>query len=276
MKPFLSFVIPTLNEERYLPHLLDSLVKQKQKDFEVVIVDGNSTDKTKEIAESYNKSLNIKFIQVEKGALSPQKNIGGEAASGEYLVFLDADMLVFPLFTKIAKKQITNKKGLLFLPYVIPLEKKDYPEVSMVFPMVNQLIALSQNFNKPFGSGPAMVFEKMFFKRIGGFDDIFGEDHQIIRKAYLYGVRAKFIPSLKVKFSLRRMKKDGRIKLFRHFIMAHAYLLFHDKLNKGFTYEMGGHLYQKPGGVKVTEALLNPNLMIKKIRSFFRTLTLED
>jgi len=45
-KPFFSIIIPALNEEKYLPHLLDDLTKQTFRDFEVILVDGNSSDAT--------------------------------------------------------------------------------------------------------------------------------------------------------------------------------------------------------------------------------------
>jgi len=46
MKPFFSIVIPTLNEEKCLPRLLDDLTQQKEKDFEVIVIDGRSDDQT--------------------------------------------------------------------------------------------------------------------------------------------------------------------------------------------------------------------------------------
>ena len=45
-KPFFSIIIPTLNEEKYLPHLLADLAKQTFQDFEVIVIDGQSTDQT--------------------------------------------------------------------------------------------------------------------------------------------------------------------------------------------------------------------------------------
>ena len=55
--PKISVVIPTLNEEKYLPFCLESLTKQTFKEFEIIIADGNSTDKTQEIAHKYTKKV---------------------------------------------------------------------------------------------------------------------------------------------------------------------------------------------------------------------------
>ncbi len=246
MSVFLSIIIPTLNEQRYIPILLESLTKQKEKNFETIIVDGFSQDKTIEEILKYKNKIPLKYFQI-KPNLSYQKNYGAKKSQGAYLCFVDADMKVSPSFTKIAKEFITKHKGLIFLPYVLPLEKKEFPELTFIFPILNELVKISQNFNKPFSSGPAMIFEKNFFRLIGGFDNLFGEDHFIIRKSYHWGVKAKILPpTAKVHFSLRRMKKEGRLKLITHFIGAHFYLLLKDKLNqKLFKYDMGGQVYNQ-------------------------------
>lgn len=273
--PYFSIIIPTLNEEKYLPKLLDSLEKQNEKDFEIIIVDGFSHDKTKEVVLKYKERLSIKFFQI-KPNLSQQKNYGAKIARGRYLFFIDADMKIKASFLKTTKKTIEKKKGLVFLPYVLPLEVKEYPELAGLFPLLNRLVEFSQNFNKPFSSGPAMIFERNFFYLIGGFSNVFGEDHDIVRKAYYWGVRAKVFPhNLTVKFSLRRMKKEGRLKLAFHFISAHIYLIFKEKLDqKFFKYEMGGQFYLQNKKRNFNRFFLLKNLMsiVKKV-SYSRTRT---
>ncbi len=263
-KPFFSIIIPTLNEEKYLPRLINNLENQINKNFETIIVDGKSTDATKKITFKHKKFFNFKFIEIEPN-LSNQKNLGGKIALGKYLIFIDADMLVSKYFTNIAEEQIKKKKGLVFLPYVIPQEKKEFSEINFIFPIINTLVELSQTISKPFSSGPSMIWEKNTFNFIGGFDNIFGEDHHIIRKAYHWGIRAKCLSSLKVNFSLRRMKKQGRLDLIYHFIRSHIYLLFNDKLKeKLFKYEMGGHLYEA-GKLKKKNKNIFDQLNSKKI-----------
>lgn len=272
--PFFTIIIPTLNEEKLLPRLLSDLRKQKVKNFEVIIVDGCSQDKTKDITTDFKKYLSLKFIEAKKPNVSNQKNIGAEAASGRYLIFLDADMHISTAFTASAERQIKRKRGLIFIPYVYPNEKKEYPDVSAIFLVLNKLVELSQNLNKPFSGGPSIIFEKNTFRMIDGFDNIFGEDHYIVRKAYKWGIKTKILPSLKVQFSLRRMKREGRLKLFYHFAAAHISLLFKDQLNqKIFKYKMGGHLdkdIHKPGNQDQLEKLLG------RVNGFFRVFLQEE
>ena len=66
MKRNFSVIIPTLNEERYLQKLLQDLTKQQDKNFEVVIVDGNSEDNTQGVAQDFEDKLVIKVIFSKK------------------------------------------------------------------------------------------------------------------------------------------------------------------------------------------------------------------
>jgi len=62
MKPYFSIIIPTLNEERYLPKLLEDLLNQTEKNFEVIVVDGKSTDKTIDVCKHFMKNIPSKII----------------------------------------------------------------------------------------------------------------------------------------------------------------------------------------------------------------------
>ena len=276
MKPFFSIIIPTLNEENYISRILTDISNQSKRNYEVIVVDGRSKDKTKQIIRSFENKINLRLLEIDKPNLSRQKNIGGKEATGEYLVFFDADMSIRSSFISIAERLIKKNKGLIFLPYVYPEEKKEFSEINFVFPIINISVELSQTINKPFSSGPSMIWEKNTFNFIGGFDDLFGEDHHIIRKAHHWGIRAKCLPSLKVNFSLRRMKKQGRLDLIYHFIRSHIYLLFNDKLKERlFKYEMGGHLYEAGILKKKNKNILdqlNSKKIIKQIKKSLQSL----
>ena len=87
MKPFFSVIIPTLNEEKYLPNLLDDLTKQKEENFEIIIVDGKSEDRTIDVAMKYKNKYLIKTVVSQKRNLCYQRNFGAKNSVGEYLVF---------------------------------------------------------------------------------------------------------------------------------------------------------------------------------------------
>lgn len=244
-KPYFSIIIPTLNEEKFLPRLLASLKKQKEKDFEIIVVDGKSIDKTKDIVNQFQKYLPINLFQVNKKNVSFQRNFGAKKARGDYLIFLDADCEVFPTFIKTLKKNIMKKKGLFFIPYLLP--ERGYKKYLAIFNFINLIIELTQSLNKPFSAGGFMIIEKHFFKLLGGFDEqlFISEDHDLVYQASQWGVKAKPLSKVKIRVSLRRLKKEGGLKLFYKFSIASTKYLFGEKIkNKIFDYEMGGQIYQ--------------------------------
>lgn len=87
-----SVIIPAYNSEQFIAETLDSLVNQTLKDIEVVIVNDGSTDGTQSIIDEYCSKYDIfKSYIKENGGVSRARNYGLERATGEYVVFLDAD-----------------------------------------------------------------------------------------------------------------------------------------------------------------------------------------
>src|SRR3954453_3649613 len=96
--PRVSVVVPIYNVEDYLEECLDSLAAQTFEDLEVVMVDDSSTDGSAAIAESF-AARDPRFRVVRRaanGGLSAARNTGIDAATGEFLAFVDSDDLVAP------------------------------------------------------------------------------------------------------------------------------------------------------------------------------------
>ncbi len=85
-----SIIIRTLNEQKWLGAVLKSLSEQNEKDFEVVVVDSGSHDKTLDLVSEWRGKLNLRLIQIKPADFTYPRscNIGAEKASGEYLVYL--------------------------------------------------------------------------------------------------------------------------------------------------------------------------------------------
>lgn len=84
----LSVIIPAKNEERNLPEMLESFKKQKyKKKFEIIVVDGKSTDRTREIAKDYG----CRVVVQKRLGISNARNLGWKKAKGSVLIFLEAD-----------------------------------------------------------------------------------------------------------------------------------------------------------------------------------------
>ena len=101
----ISIIIPAWNEEECLPKLLDCIKKQSYKDYEVIVADADSKDKTVAIAKKYGCKI------VKSGSLPGiGRNNGAKIAKGDILVFFDADVLLDNDFLKNSIKEFENKK----------------------------------------------------------------------------------------------------------------------------------------------------------------------
>lgn len=94
MNPLISVVIPTYQHAASLPKCLDSIFAQTYQPLEVIVVDDGSTDDTQMVLSRYTGKI-ISIKQENSGA-NPARNRGLEAASGDYVIFCDADVVMSP------------------------------------------------------------------------------------------------------------------------------------------------------------------------------------
>jgi glycosyltransferase involved in cell wall biosynthesis len=110
-KSEISIIIPAYNEEKYIGACLQSLVWQKTKyNFEVVLVDNNSTDNTKKIALSFKDKLNIRIITEKHQGRGIARWRGFEEAVGDFLFSSDADTVFPPNWIEGFMRYFKNKK----------------------------------------------------------------------------------------------------------------------------------------------------------------------
>jgi glycosyltransferase involved in cell wall biosynthesis len=122
-KPFFSVIIPALNEEKYLPLLLADLTKQTISDFEVIVIDGVSKDKTVEKAKLFkNKLPSLTILTSSVRNVSVQRNMGAQKALGKYLLFNDADNRLPEYFLEGIKYQLHVKPLDLFTGWFTRLD----------------------------------------------------------------------------------------------------------------------------------------------------------
>lgn len=197
----LSIVIPVLNEERYLPQLLEDVSMQTLQPFEVIVVDGKSEDRTVEVAKEFSF---VKVIPSDRG-VSHQRNVGGSAASGDVICFLDADTRLDPEFLERIQNSFTKRKLDVACPLFLPYKSSFI--VNFIFWFLNIIFILFQKM-LPSGAGPCIVIKKNIFEASGKFDEhIKFEDMEFIRRVgrkYSYGIIME-----KIYVSDRRFKKNG-------------------------------------------------------------------
>lgn len=90
--PLVSIIVPAYNVQKYLSHCLDSLIQQTYSNFEIIIVNDGSTDKTLEVAQQYSiRDSRLVIINKPNSGVSDSRNIALRQALGEYILFVDAD-----------------------------------------------------------------------------------------------------------------------------------------------------------------------------------------
>lgn len=88
----ISVIVPIYNTEKYLKKCLDSIRNQTFTDFEVILVDDGSTDKSSEICKEFtDNDKRFKYYYKENGGSSSARNLGLRQATGEYIAFIDSD-----------------------------------------------------------------------------------------------------------------------------------------------------------------------------------------
>lgn len=90
MKPLISIIVPVYNCEKYIKRLIDSVLKQNYKNFELILLNDGSTDNTASILSEL-KNDRIKVINKQNTGVSDTRNIGMDLAKGDFICFLDAD-----------------------------------------------------------------------------------------------------------------------------------------------------------------------------------------
>ena len=87
-----SIIVPIYKVEKYLPQCIESVQDQSYDDYELILVDDGSPDQCPEICDAYAKNNpHIKVIHKPNGGLSAARNTGIDAATGDYVIFLDGD-----------------------------------------------------------------------------------------------------------------------------------------------------------------------------------------
>ncbi len=92
-----SIIVPVYNTAEYLEKCLDSILNQTYNNYEIIIVNDGSKDRSKKIIAEYeNEHENIKVITQKNEGLSEARNVGVRKATGEYIIFLDSDDFIEP------------------------------------------------------------------------------------------------------------------------------------------------------------------------------------
>ncbi len=204
-----SVVIPAYNEEELIGKCLDSLVAQKTTEqFEVVLVNNNSTDNTAKIAATYQGKLNLRIILEKERGRGIARFVGFQQASGEIILSTDADTVVPPDWIE---KMVYHLKNSHAVAVAGPFKIDDCDwftnlVVNFIQPTAMRLHKLFRGFY--YMSGFNFAVYKEIYDRSGGFNRGLNsqEDVEIAVKVKKLG-KIVYAPDTKVISSGRRFKK---------------------------------------------------------------------
>ena len=206
----ISIIIPTYNEEDYLPNLLDSIKRQNFDGYEVIVADANSTDRTLEIAESYG------CIVVDGGLPAVGRNNGARVAKGEYLLFLDSDLELTDDYLRNVLYEFRMEHLGIAITKMKPMSDKIEDKIFHDF--ANYFMIGVENI-KPHGAGCyGIITKKSLHDECGGFDEslTFGEDTDYIERL-AEKERFKVLRNAKIGVSTRRLEEEGIVTLIRQY-----------------------------------------------------------
>jgi len=234
-----------LNEEEYLPKLLKSIQAQTFTDYEVIVADAGSKDRTVELAKEYGARV------VPGGMPGPGRNRGAEVATGEFLFFFDSDVILQPNFLKDALREMEDRYLELATCEFLPESELRLDQV--LFKLANLSVKINQ-FLTPRAAGFCIFITRRLFRRVGGFDENvkLAEDHDLVTRASQYRP-LRMLTSVTLMVSIRRLKKEGRFSLIAKYAQVETHLLFKGKVTEDIVeYEFGNFDKQESESVKKT------------------------
>lgn len=213
MKDFpISVVIPCLNEEKYLPKLLEDLSKQSFQNFEVIVVDGNSDDQTIAKAQEFMSRLNLTILNSNQRNVAFQRNMGAKKAKGYWFIFMDADNALNSDFLEILELKLRKTSAEGFTCFMTP-DSNDIQDKA-VAQVTNFAILASCLVDSPFCYGALLGATKDTFKQIGGFDSTLSvsEDWDFAKRVVDAHLVFKCFQEPQFICSFRRIRTHGRLK----------------------------------------------------------------
>jgi len=204
-----SIIVPTFNEEKTIEKTLIALRNQTFEDFEIIVKDGGSTDRTVELAKKYAD----KVVCKSDSSVADARNQGADYASGVFLVFVDADTEpqkdLLERFARLSQNAEIVGGSCRKIPQNGKLSDRIFYE------FVNITTFLSYYCYLGGAHGNCVLIRKNVFKTLNGFNPKLkvGEEAELVRRAKRLGKFA-FLLDTHVFENTRRIQAWGKLKLY--------------------------------------------------------------
>jgi len=229
----ISIIIPTLNEENYLRRTLENLRQIKNTRYEIIISDGRSTDGTLRIAHDYTDKIAV-YAGQERQTISNGRNLGAKEAAGNFLVFMDSDVIIpepDDFFRKLLAEFSQNENLVAATVKVWVLSEMEHFGDKILFGLLNFINRVNNNFfHKGSASGEFQMMRKGVFEKSGGFNEklVAGEDFEFFSRLSKIG-QTRMITDLCIYHSGRRVHKVGWMKTMGLWVANYLSTVFFKK-----------------------------------------------
>ncbi len=226
-KVLVSVIVPVYKGGKYIQGILDSVLKSRILDFEILVVDDGTNKEDKKILASYEKEKRVRIIDLN-GNYGPARarNVGVRKSFGKYIFFLDVDTKVKIDVFKIGVSFFERNESVGVIQARLLREdgKIDTAGHFLSFLGFPYEIGVGEEKSKHgeerliFGARSAgMMIKRKAFLRAGGFDEdylIYGEETDLCWRVWLAGYEVFYVPSLEIwHFGKSSMGKETRVRV---------------------------------------------------------------
>jgi glycosyltransferase involved in cell wall biosynthesis len=217
----ISVVVPTYNEEKNIEACLRSLLNQTlpREKYEIIVVDGDSKDKTRDIASNF---ADIVIIQTSEG-VGGARNDGIMLGSGKIIATTDADCEAYPGWLEVIEKSFEDSEVVAVSGILDPydwnnMNKAEVLIYKALFEFSNLLLILLKLFDRAHLCGANTAFQKEKFLEAGGYLHLaYADDTELYKRIKTKG-KVLLKRDMKIRYSVRRIKKMG--------LMRYIFLIF--------------------------------------------------
>lgn len=195
-----SFVIPVFNRPDEVDELLNSLTQQKQKDFEVIIVEDGSTLSSQMVCERYKNQLAIHYYYKENSGPGQSRNYGVERAKGDYVIILDSDVVLPDDYLVAVDQELKRQPANAFggpdaaHPSFTPIQKAISYSMTAFF-TTGGIRGGKKKMDKFYPRSFNMGIKKEVYQQLKGFSKMrFGEDIDFSIRIFKAGLACRLFP----------------------------------------------------------------------------------
>jgi len=251
-QPLVSVIITTKNRERYIKKAIESVLSQTYRNIELIIADGGSTDKTKEVVEFYLKDGRVRYLYKKDKGFAEGRNNGIEISKGKYIAILDSDD--FWCDSKKLEKQVRfleeHPDYVLVGGGAMVLNEEGKECYRVLLPETDEKIRELMLFDCLFPQG-TVVFSKKTFKSVGGYCDeelgaVFPEDWklwlQFGKFGRFYNFQEYFLCYLQGKQGITQYI-DRRQRIRCHLRLIKKYRNEYPNFWKAYSFNLASYFY---------------------------------